>query len=288
MIWPGQATLEARYARPDSHFLTVGGTRVHYTDQGAGPVVVLLSAHWASFTMWDGWLPHLADKYRVIVVDLPGHGLTGPAEDYSIDGYTKLLVGLSDQIGIERFTLVGTSFSGVIAFRYAATVGNRLSALILANASGMPREPGAGPSPNQPPPQWLYRLALPHFAPRGFMRWKLGTLMLDYSRITPARVREFADFNSRRGRLREAELRTRSYKAGDPQSVLANVRVPVLIQWSTHSAYLKAREADLFQEFLTNAPTEKIIYPGVGHLIVLDAPDATGRDARAFLGRVLG
>lgn len=287
MIWPSQNTLETRYARPNSQFLTVGGTRMHFTDQGSGPVVVLLSAHWASFTMWDGWLPHLAAKYRVLAVDLPGHGLTGPADDYSIEGYTRLLIGLLDQIGIDRFTLVGTSFSGVIAFRYAAMPENRLEALILANASGMPRQPGSGPSPNQPPPQWLYRLALPHFAPRGFMRWKLGTLLLDHSRITPERVREFADFNSRRGRIDEAERRTRAYQAGDPQSVLANVRVPVLIQWSTHSAYLKAHEADLFQAFLTNAPTEKIVYPGVGHLIVLDAPEATGRDARAFLDRVL-
>ena len=111
--------------------------------------------------------------------------------------------------------------------------------------------------------------------------------MLDRTRITPASIRQFADMNNRRGRVREAELRTGAYTSGDARTTLGRVRVPTLIQWSTHSTYLAATEAEVFQAWMPFAPTEVILYPNVGYLIVLDAPDATGRDARAFLDRTV-
>ena len=290
---PSQSTLEHRYSRPNSRFVEIGGVRVHYLDEAAAhnQTVFLLSAQWSHFALWDGWLPHLTDRYRVIVVDLPGHGLTGkfPDGDYSMENYTRLLAGLIAHVAPQRYAVVGTSFSGVPAFRYASQNDPRQFALILANASGVPRQtspgPEAGPSPNQPPPQWLYRTLLPHYRLSGFMRWKLSTLMLHHDRITDALVESYTDMNNRADRLEEADARARVYSSRDTQKLLAQIRMPTLIQWATHSIYLAAREADVFQEWLTATKAEKIIYPGIGHLIALDEPEATARDARAFLDR---
>ncbi len=129
---------------------------------------------------------------------------------------------------------------------------------------------------------------MPYWQPPGFFRWKLGTLLLDPTRLSSARLREFENMNNWRGRLREAELRTGAYTSGDTRAILRRVRVPTLIQWSTHSTYLAATEAEVFQAWMPHAPTEVILYPQAGHLMVLDAPDATGRDARAFLDRTVG
>ena len=282
--------LEARYARPASCFVEVQGVRLHVLDEGPrdGVVVVALSAQWASFSMWDDWAPALTDRYRVLRIDLPGQGLSGAiaSGDYSIEAYERLMLGVLDQFSVDRFFLVGTSFSGVVAFRYAAHAGERLLGLVLANASGLPR-PAGGPSPNAPPPRLWLRLLADRWRPRAYFRWKLDEMLRDKRRITPARVREYAHFNNSRRRIAEAQARVRGYRSGDPLPVLAAITVPVLIQWSTHSPYLPATDADRFEAALTGTHARKIIYPDIGHLIIEDAPQATGRDVRAFVDAVL-
>lgn len=282
--------LEARYRRPTSRFVDVEGVRLHVLDEGPpdAVAVVALSSQWASFSMWDGWAPALTDRYRVVRIDLPGQGLSGPivSGDYSIETYERLMLGVLDQLGIDRFFLVGTSFSGVVAFRYAAHAGERLLGLVLANASGLPRQPGS-PSPNAPPPRLWLRLLADRWRPRAYFRWKLDEMLRDKSRITAARVREYAHFNNSRRRIDEAKARVRSYRSGDPLPVLAAITVPVLIQWSTHSAYLPVADADRFEAALAGTSVRKIVYPDVGHLIIEDAPEATGRDVRAFIDAAL-
>ena len=291
-LWgPSQAVLERRYATSASRFIDLAGTRLHYTDQGQpdGPAVVLLPAQWASFNLWKGWLPFLTDRYRVLCVDLPGHGLTGPMAmgDYSMEAYEHLLRLFVTSIELDRFFLVGSSFSGVIAFRYAAKPGHRLQGLVLACSSGMPRAANAPQKPNEPPPQFLYRALMPYYRLRGFMSWKLSTLIIDPARITPGLIDEFTDFNNRKGRLREAQLRSAAYSIGDPKAVLARIQVPTLIQWPTGSTYLSTHEADLFEEWLGSTVKHKIIYPNTGHLLALDAPTKTGQDARRFFDMCL-
>jgi pimeloyl-ACP methyl ester carboxylesterase len=268
----------------------VDGVRLHYLDEGPaeGPVVVALSAQWASFAQYDDWAPALTDRYHVLRLDLPGHGLSGriASGDYSIAAYIRLTIGLLDQLGIARLFLVGTSFSGAAAFRYAAVAGDRLLGLVLANSSGLPRLPG-GAAPNAAPPTRWLRWLEPYWRPKAYFRWKLDQLLQDKSRITPQRVREYRDMNNAPGRIAEAAARLKAYRAEDPAPVLAAITAPVLIQWSTHATYLPAVDADRFEAALTQAATRKIIYSGVGHLIIEDAPEATGRDVRLFLDAVM-
>ncbi len=82
---PG-AELEARYAGPASRFITIDGVRMHYRDEGAGPVVVLFHANFSNLIDWDPWVDALRDRYRVVRVDMTSHGLTGPdpTGDYSL------------------------------------------------------------------------------------------------------------------------------------------------------------------------------------------------------------
>lgn len=219
----------------------------------------------------------------MICVDLPGHGLAGPFPDgdYSFENYGRLFTDLIAALGLRRFFLVGTSFSGVIAFRYAASAADTLRGLILANASGLPRQ-GTG-TPNAPPENRLHRLVLPWVRPRGFIAGKLAALVLDPRRLTPALIDEVTAFNNLPGRHAEAAARAAAYRVGDPRAVLTQVKVPTLVQWGTGSTYLSTRQADLFIEWLGSIVKKKIVYSGVGHLIAVDAPEATGRDARDFL-----
>ena len=287
---PSLRTLEKRYARPASRFIPAGGVRLHALDEGPceGPPVVALSAQWTSFMQWDRWAPQLTDRYRVLRLDLPGHGLSGPMADgdYSMDAYRRLLAEVLDRLEIQSAFLVGTSFSGPIAFGHAASAPDRVRGLVLANASGLPRA-ADGPKPTTPPPSPVLRLLERHWRPPAYFRWKLDELLQDKSLITRRRVAEYAAMNNAPGRIGEVAARLRAYAPGDPFSVLAAIVCPVLIQWSTRGTYLSTKDAGRFEQALVQASTRTVIYPGVGHLIIEDAPEATGRDARRFLDAVM-
>ena len=76
------AQLQTRWALPPSQFVAVGDLRVHMRDEGPrddpAPIVLLHGTADSLFT-WDGWAAQLRGQRRVIRVDLPGFGLTGPS-----------------------------------------------------------------------------------------------------------------------------------------------------------------------------------------------------------------
>ena len=72
--------LEKLYTDEYSHFMEVNGLRVHYRDVGSGPVIVLVHGIMSSLQTWDGWSRQLEKSYRVISLDVPGYGLTGPGK----------------------------------------------------------------------------------------------------------------------------------------------------------------------------------------------------------------
>jgi hypothetical protein len=79
--------LKARWATGASRFVEVDGLDVHYRDEGTGPPIVLLHGTGASLHTWEAWVEVLSASHRVVRLDLPGFGLTGPNPrgDYRID-----------------------------------------------------------------------------------------------------------------------------------------------------------------------------------------------------------
>ena len=75
-----QAALEAEYAPPPSRFVQAAGVRLHVRDTGPrnAPAVLLLHGFGASLHTWEAWAEPLSANHRVIRLDLPGFGLTGP------------------------------------------------------------------------------------------------------------------------------------------------------------------------------------------------------------------
>ena len=75
--------LKAKYADAESKFIQIDNMNIHYKDEGQGPVVILLHGVCSSLHTWDGWVERLKGHYRIIRMDLPGFGLTGPSSNPS-------------------------------------------------------------------------------------------------------------------------------------------------------------------------------------------------------------
>src|SRR6202522_99177 len=130
------AELKARWAQPPSVFVSLDGMDVHLRDEGPrdDPMpIVLIHGTSSNLHTWDGWAAGLEKTRRVVRMDLPGFGLTGPAPDgdYSPQRYSHFVIDLLDKLSINRVVLVGNSLGGSIAWLTAATRPDRVAKLIL-------------------------------------------------------------------------------------------------------------------------------------------------------------
>lgn len=276
--------LEAEYATPDSRFMEVGGVRLHYMDQGAGPVVLLLHASHMNLRTWDSMAARLAGSHRVVRLDLLASGLTGPdpLNDYSLDRSRALTLGLMDRLGIDDFAVVGTSSGAIIAFRLAAENAGRISRLVLINSAGMPRSAATDPN-RRARAGGIVNWILVRYTPRSIVRYALDMNFIEPHEPPEWLVDMTYDMWRRAGRREVITKQIREFRTGDPQATLAGVEAPTLILWGLDNATVMHLEADVFQHWLVNAPTILKKYPGVGHYLYLEIPGEVETDVDDFL-----
>jgi pimeloyl-ACP methyl ester carboxylesterase len=136
-------SLVPRWAAPPSDFIDLDGQLVHFRDEGppGDPApIVLLHGTAASLHTWEGWVHELRGAHRVVTLDLPGFGLTGPSAsgDYSDAAYVRFVLALLDKLKLQRVVLGGNSLGGEIAWQVAAAAPARVKALVLVDAGGDP------------------------------------------------------------------------------------------------------------------------------------------------------
>ena len=162
------ATLESRWLKYRADLWIVEGTRLHVRDEGPrdAPALVLIHGLGSSLQTWDTWAVVLREHWRVIRLDLPGHGLSGPDStgDYRDARTHALLTALLDRLDLRTATLVGHSIGGRIAWSYAAVHPDRVHALVLVAPDGF-ASPGFeyGRAPSVPSVMAVMEVALPRF-----------------------------------------------------------------------------------------------------------------------------
>ncbi len=116
----------------------------------AAPVLVLLHGLGEGSASWDEVAPRFAERFRVVALDLRGHGASGWPRDYSSELMRDDVVGVLDALGLGEVVLVGHSMGGVIAHLVTQARPDRVAALVLEDAPPpFPRTPR--PLPERPP-----------------------------------------------------------------------------------------------------------------------------------------
>src|SRR5215472_14471151 len=119
-----------------AHAATVDGIPLHYTATGKGAKTIVLVHGWTcDETSWSEQVPSLAKQYRVITVDLPGHGKSGsPAEGkWSIDLFARAVEAVRAEVKADRVVLVGHSMGTPVILRYAHLYPAHTSALVFVD-----------------------------------------------------------------------------------------------------------------------------------------------------------
>lgn len=278
--------LEAKYASPASRFMTLSdGTRAHYRDQGHGPTIVLLHGFSASLHTWEPWVERLSGDYRVVSIDLPGHGLTRTPEGYatSTEGSVAFVKAAADQLHLPPFVLVGNSMGGGVAWNYAIAHSEDLRAIVLVSPGGWPRE---GENKSTPlvfrmMANPLGRAILRNADPRPVAEPGLKDAYLDESLVTKPLVDRYVDFARAPGR--RAMLLARQAQPRQPvdPSIFERVTVPTLIMHGEEDRVIPAADGKAMAQAIPGA--QLIVYPKVGHVAMEQIPDRSAADLRAFV-----
>lgn len=282
------ATLEARYGRPNSHYVELaGGIRLHYLESGApgAPTVLLVHGFGDNSFSWDGWTKLLSRDHHVLAIDLPGHGLTRAPADFPAapDRIADVVGGFLARQGLSHVAVAGNSLGGAVAWQLALRHPEAVGALILVDAAGWPSQ-----SLQKPP--LAFRL----------MRYKLGRDFItsidntplireglkkdvvDQSVLTEPFIKRWADLQRLPGH-RPILMSLNPGAIAASNDILAPIHVPTLILWGADDQLIDVTGARKFAAAIKGS--ELIVYPHVGHLAMVDAPERTARDVAAFLAR---
>jgi pimeloyl-ACP methyl ester carboxylesterase len=278
--------LTARWAQPPSTFLEVVGLQVHLRDEGRrdDPTpIVLLHGTSASLHTWDGWVAALAPARRVVRVDLPGFGLTGPApdDDYRIERYVEFVTALLDALGIERCVLAGNSFGGWIAWETALATPGRVAALILVDSAGHPRESESVPIGFRIARIPLLNRLMEVTLPRGVVESSLRNTYGDPSRVTPELVERYYELTLREGNRAALASRFADARSSPRIAQLPQIAAPTLILWGGRDRLIPPAYGEQFHRDIPGS--RLVVFPGLGHVPHEEDPEATVAAVRRFL-----
>ncbi len=280
--------LRAEYGLPTSKtFVASPGVNVHYTDEGRndGRVIVMVHGFAASVQAWGPWIERLKGDYRLIAIDLPGHGLTETPPGYqaSLEGNAALVDALTAKLGVKHFVLAGNSMGGAVSLAYAMAHQDKLDALVLVDAAGWPGDGSRGGPPgfvgllNNGIGRLFIKMADPHmFAVGG-----LKSAYVDTSLVTDALVDRYVDFAMAQGH-RDVLLTQRSQPAQAwTTESFRQIHVPTLVMVGEKDALIPPSDARAIAKAIPKAYF--VAFPEGGHLPMEQLPDETVRTLRAFI-----
>lgn len=259
-----------------SHFIEIDGSRLHYVDEGTGPVLFMLHGNPTWSFLFRHLISGLRGQFRCVAVDLAGFGLSDAAEDfgYRPDEHANLIAGFLKQLGLHDVTLVAHDWGGPIGLAAMLQSPGQITGLCLGNTYAWPvngdfhfeffsRMMG-GP---------VGRFACEHFNffVNGVMPLSMRRRKLSSQEMFAYRA-PFANGRSRRatyvlpGQILAAKNWLQEIYIG-----VAKFAGPVRFIWPDRDIAFRKTELQRWLTLFPNAPVQRL--PQCGHFIWEEAPD---------------
>ncbi|MEH6405315.1 MAG: alpha/beta hydrolase [Sneathiella sp.] len=274
--------IRAKYTDSSSKFIDIDGLALHYKDQGQGPALVLVHGSNASLHTWAGWVKELSKDFRIITLDLPGHGVTGPDPKVRYDPIS--MAGVIDKflqkIGVDRFSIAGNSMGGWIAWNYAVKYPEKVEKLILIDSAGYPRE--------EPLPIALRAYGLPYIGklatyitPRFAVEISMKDIYGDPTKVREKDITLYHELLLREGNREATRTRLSLHRDKEAYKKIATIKAPTLIMWGDLDRWILPKYGTRFADDIEGSTL--ITYEDLGHAPMEEDPIRTARDAKNFL-----
>jgi cis-3-alkyl-4-acyloxetan-2-one decarboxylase len=279
----------------ESHWLSIQGLRYHYLDEGQGPALVLLHGNPTWSFYWREMVLALRGKYRVIVPDHIGCGLSdkpGPGSyGYRLANRIDDVLRLIDHLGLEKIGLVAHDWGGAVGMGAAVAAPQRFSRLVLMNTAAFLGKPCP----------WRIRLChIPVVGRVGvqgldlFARAAVHVALERHERMTPAvRAGYLAPYDSWRNReaiyrfVMDIPMRPSHPSYATMARIEAGLDTfrdtPVSLIWGMKDWCFTPDFLDRFLKSLPKAEVHRL--PDAGHYVLEDAHEQVIPLVRDFLER---
>lgn len=275
--------LKEKYTTPASKFLEVDGMQVHYRVEGEGTPIVLIHGTGSCLQTWDAWTDSLQkNNFKVIRLDMPGFGLTGPRQDndYSVKNYINFLDTFLHRIHIDTFAIAGNSLGGEIAWRYALEHPSKVSKLILIDPAGFYSKEHRNEAIvfKLAKIKWIANLMCKADT-KIIVNQTLKDVYEEDTKITAKQQQLYYDMSMREGNRESFSARVQQV-GKEPQLDISKITTPTLIQWGKEDKLIDISMLDNFKKIPNN---EVVIYENCGHSPQEEIPARSVSDAIKFL-----
>lgn len=281
--------LKDQWGGPPSRFADLGGQCVHYRDEGPqdAPVLLLLHGTSSSLHCWEGWVGGLRHARRVLRLDLPAFGLTGPwtgewrGRAYGMADYVALVLAFVNHMQVDSLEIAGNSLGGGIAWQFARQQPHRVSALVLVGATGYAKSLVRMP--------WGWHLArvalfarLGAYCPlRQIIGQGLRLSMGHTACITETMLVRYQQLNAYPGNLQALGQRINHSLDHEGVEHVDGVHTPTLVLWGGRDRLISVSTA---QRFLADiAGSVGVIFEDLGHIPHEEDPVRTVAEVLRFL-----
>jgi len=260
----------------------VDGRRHCIADLGAGPAVVLLHGLGGSIYDWRHLLRPLSRDHRVIAVDLLGSGESEipETEDYSVAAQARRVKGILDHLRIDRAALVGNSYGGGIALRFAQDWPERTARLVLIDSICYPENIPTYVTLAKAPCAGCVARSIPLGKPTAWvLRSGTGTL----SRIRESELEVYLQELGAPGRRAALVQTVRAIVPPDTTEFhtrLKSVQAPALLIWGKED---RTVPVELGRRLAKDLPDARLEELDAGHVPNQERPEQVLELMRGFL-----
>lgn len=268
--------LTEKYAPSPSKFIEIDGMDVHFRDEGNKKdslPIVLLHGTSSSLHTYNEWTNKLTKNRRVIRMDLPAFGLTGPFPNrqYSIQKYVLFLEHFLISQKIEKCVLAGNSLGGNIAWQFTVKNPKMIEKLILIDATRYPLKPDSVPIAFTIAQIPILNKLLTVITPRFMAKSSVKNVYSDKTKVTESLVDRYFNLTLRAGN-RQA-LVDRITMKHDTLAYLNihKIKKRTLLLWGSDDKLVPLKIAKRFHKDLPNDTL--VILKNAGHVPMEESPN---------------
>ena len=239
-------------------------TRVHYLEAGVGEPLLLLHTVGQSLYTWRNVFNALSEHYRVIAIDLLGHGYSGRPEqfDYTIAEQTEALRMFMDAKGIESAHIAGFSMGAIYALDFVIKYPDRVGKGVLVSPGGITQEMPLAVRMLQSP---LFGGLACRLYNRRTVERLLSECFFDLTNINEEMLDLYystvADPYSRKA----IQLSVTNFDEQEVEKALRSVEAAVLILWGGEDKWHNPDSSELYHAIMPNA--QFAVVRNAGHLL---------------------
>jgi pimeloyl-ACP methyl ester carboxylesterase len=278
--------LKAKYAQTPSQFIEVNGMNVHYRDEGNpndSVPLVLIHGTGSSLHTFEEWVKILRGSHRIVRIDIPAFGLTGPdpQHDYSMEKYVSFVDIFLAAKGIKRCILVGNSLGGQIAWQFALAHPQKLAKLILIDAAGYAVTSQKSVLAFQVARMPVIKNCMTFITPYSLARKSVESVYADKSKITDALVDRYFELTLRTGNRQAFVDRLNMLYDTTNIPKIKTIKTPTLVLWGEQDLLIPMENGQRFHDDLPNDTL--VILKNMGHVPMEENPAESLKPVLDFL-----